>query len=128
MKVNSTVKKETGYIAVSVLLLSLLTEAVFLILGKWDRSVLFGNLLSGSAAVLNFFLMGLSVQSAVEKDEKEAKTAMRLSQTYRTLGLLICGGVGVYFFHPVTALLPLFFPRIAIAFRPIFQKRGDHDV
>lgn len=127
MNINPTVKKETGYIAAWVLLLSILTEAVFLILGKWDLSVLLGNLLSGTAAVLNFFLMGLTVQRAVEKDEKEAKAAMRLSQLYRNLLLLICGGVGVYFFHPVTALLPLFFPRIAIALRPFLHKGGDRD-
>ncbi|MBQ9428040.1 MAG: hypothetical protein IJU41_00700 [Clostridia bacterium] len=127
MKVDPTVKKETAYIAFFTVLLSLLTESVFLILGKWDFKVLFGNLLSGCAAVLNFFLLGLTVQRAVQKDEKEAKTVLRFSQTYRTIGLLICGGVGVYFFNPVTALLPLFFPRIAILFRPILNKRGDRD-
>ena len=54
-----------------------MTELVFLIIGKWDYTVLLGNLLSGCAAVLNFLLMGITVQNALSKDEKSAKTAVR---------------------------------------------------
>ena len=46
---DPAVKKETGYIVVWVVLLSLVMEGVFLIIGQWDLSVLFGNL--GGAAV-----------------------------------------------------------------------------
>ena len=56
-KIDPTVRKETLYIGVAVLILSALMEAVFLIIGKWDYTVLLCNLLSGCAAVLNFFLM-----------------------------------------------------------------------
>jgi hypothetical protein len=91
--------------------------------------VLLGNLLSGSAAVLNFFLMGLSVQKAVEKEEKDAKKIMRISQTYRTLFLFVIAAIGVYFsvFNTIAALVPLFFPRIAIALRPLFSKKNNTD-
>lgn len=53
-KVDKTVLRETGYIALFVILLSVLMQAVFLIIGKWDYTVLLGNLLS-AAAVGNFF-------------------------------------------------------------------------
>ena len=124
-KVDQTVLKETGYIASFVLLLSAFVQAVFLIIGKWNISVLLGNLLSGAVAVGNFFLMGLTVQAAVNKEEKQAKNMMKLSQSGRLLLLFAAAAIGVALpcFNTVTSLLPLFFPRIAIALRPLFLKR-----
>ncbi len=126
-KIDKTVKNETIYILSFEIIFSLIMQSVFLIIGKWDITVLFGNLLSGTAAVLNFFLMGLTVQKAVQKDEKDAKNMLKVSQIYRTLLLFIIAGTGVYFsiFNTVAALLPLFFPRIAIALRPLFMKKND---
>ena len=63
-KVDSTIIKETIFVASVTLVLSALMQSVFLIIGKWDYDVLLGNLLGGVAAVLNFFLMGLTVQWA----------------------------------------------------------------
>jgi len=126
-KIDSTVKKETVYILLWVLILSVLMQAVFLIMGKWDHTVLFGNVLSGTAAVLNFFLMGITVQNALEKDEKAAKSAMKISQTYRFLFLVVVVALGVAlpFFSTWTTVIPVFFPRIAIAFRPLFNKNNS---
>ena len=60
-KLDPAVKKETGYIAFWVVLLSVLMEAVFLILQKWDLSVLLGNLGGAVAAVGSFFLLAVTV-------------------------------------------------------------------
>lgn len=129
MKIDATVRRETIYIAVWVGILSLLMEAVFLIIGKWDYTVLLGNLLSGAVAVGNFFLMGYTVQKAVDKEQKQAARLMRLSQTLRTLALFVAAAVGVALpcFSVWTALIPLFFPRIAVAFRPLFMKKEKKD-
>ena len=128
-KIDKTVKNETIYILSFEIIFSLIMQSVFLIIGKWDITVLFGNLLSGSAAVLNFFLMGLTVQKAVQKDEKDAKNMLKVSQIYRTLLLFVIAGIGVYFsaFNTVAALVPLFFPRIAFALRPLFLKNNNND-
>ncbi len=124
-KIDSTVIKETKYIALWVLLLSVLMQAVFLVIGKWDYTVLLGNVLSGAAAILNFFLMGITVQNAVEKDEKDAKSSMKVSQLYRFLFLVVVVIIGAVlpYFSIWTVIIPLFFPRIAIAFRPFFDKK-----
>ena len=124
-QIDAVVKKETGYIAAWTLVLSALMQAVFLVIGKWDVTVLFGNLLSGTAAVLNFFLMGLTVQRALQKEEKEAKTFVKVSQTYRFLFLVAVLAVGllVSCFHRWSVVIPVFFPRIAIAARPLFDKK-----
>ena len=126
-KVDKTVIKETLYISVWVLILSAVTQAVFLIIGKWSLSVLFGNLLSGVTGILNFFLMGLTVQAAVIKDEKKAALSMKVSQILRMLLIFAVATVGVLLncFNTVTVILPLFFPRIAISFRPLFNKKKN---
>ena len=126
-KVDKTVKKETLYISVWVLILSAVTQAVFLVIGKWSLSVLFGNLLRGVTGILNFFLMGLTVQAAVIKDEKKAALSMKVSQILRMLLIFAVAAVGVLLdcFNTVTVILPLFFPRIAISFRPLFNKKKN---
>ncbi len=124
-KIDKTVQKETGYIALWVLIFSILMQATFLVIGKWDLTVLFGNLLGGALAILNFFLMGIGVQKAVRKEEKEARDLMKLSQTLRSFLVLVVVIVGIvlHCFHTVAVILPLFFPRIAVAIRPLFMKK-----
>ena len=125
IKIDETVKKETKYIAVFVALLSVLMQAVFLILSKWDYTVLLGNLLTGTAGVLNFLFLGITVQKAVLKEEEAAKKTMEASRVYRMLFMVIVVlvGVNVSCFSIWAVLIPLFFPRIAIAFRSIFDKK-----
>ena len=120
-------------------------EAVFLIGGWFDYTVPLGNLLGLATSVLNFFLMGLSVQKASEKDSeindyseidfsdegeekpvmlhKEAEQIVRLSHTLRFMMLLaFCAvGVAVPCFNTVAVLIPLLFVRIAIMIRPAFK-------
>ncbi len=124
-KIDPTVLKETGYIATMVFLFSLLLQSVFLIIGKWDYTVLLGNILGFVAAVGNFFLMGLSVQSSLSKEEKDAKSLMKVSQSLRLLLLFIIALVGylVPVFNTLAVLIPFLFPRIAVALRPLFMKK-----
>lgn len=124
-KIDKTVLKETQYIAYWVLILSALMQAVFLVIGKWEPAVLWGNVLGAFFAVLNFFLMGISVQKALEKEEKDAKMTMKVSQLYRNIMLLAVALLGFLLtcFSPWTVILPLFFPRLAILFRPFFDKK-----
>ena len=123
-KLDETVKKETLYIAAWTLILSAVMQSVFLVIGLWKPDVLFGNLISAAAAIFNFRLMGVTIQNAVDKDEKDAAQLMRFSQSMRMLMQLALGAVGVFFFNPIAAILPLFFPRAAIAFRPLFDKKA----
>ena len=126
-KIDSTILKETKYIAVWVILCSMLMEAIFLVISRWDYTVLLGNLLGAFTAVLNFFLMGLTVQSALQKEEKEAKTTIRFSQIYRNIMIIIVAVLGFVLpcFNNWAVILPLLFPRVAIAFRPLFDKKGS---
>ena len=124
IKVDKTVLKETKYITAFVVILSVLLQSVFLILRRWDYTVLLGNLLGAAAAAGNFFLMGLTVQKAVTKDEAEAKKVIKTSQTLRNFGLFIIGMIGVLVpvFNTIAVLVPYFFPRFAILLKPFVDK------
>lgn len=125
--VNPTVKKETGFIALAVLCLSLLTQAVFLIIGKWDYTVLLGNLYGALLAVGNFFLMGLTIAKAVNLEPAEAKKKVQFSQQARLLMLLVFCVIGAVlpFCHTIAVLIPQFFPRIGVAIRGLTLKKGE---
>ena len=125
LKADRTVLRETRYILCAVLLFSALMQAVFLCIGRWELTVLYGNLLGGGAAVLNFLVMGLTLQANTSKEEKAARVAMQASWGLRSVALFAVAALGVALpcFHPAAALIPLFFPRIAIAFRPLLDKR-----
>lgn len=126
MKLDKTIYKETAYIAIWTLIFSVLMNAVFLVIKKWDLTVLWGNLLSFASGVLNFFLLGVTVQKALNFEEKKAKNAMKLSQSLRLLMTFVIAVVGVVLkcFNTVAVLVPLIFPRIAIAMRPLFDKKN----
>lgn len=125
IKADKTVIKETKFIAIIVLLLSVLMQAVFLIIRRWDLSVLFGNLISALVMIGNFFFMGITVQKALTKNEEDARKMMKSSQSLRNFGVFVGVCLGVIFFNPVSAVVPVVFPRIAIAIRPMFNKEKD---
>ncbi len=128
LKLNDTVKKETLYIACWVLILSAAMEAVFLCLGKWGVDVLLGNILGAAAGILNFLLLGITVQKAVEKDEKDAKTFMSGSRGLRTFMLFVIAAISAVLdttlgiSNILATLISLLFPRIAIALSPLVRK------
>lgn len=124
-KIDGVVAKETRYIAGITIILSILMEAVFLIIGMWSYKVLIGNLLGAAVAVANFLLMGITVQNAVQKDEKDAATLMKVSQMLRNLMLLITALLAFLlpFINPAAAIIPLFFPRIAIFLIPVRDRK-----
>lgn len=126
-KVDETVLKETKYILIWSLCLSVVMQIIFIVIGIWNYTFILGNLLSEVCIVLNFFLMGITVQNSLEKDEKDAKRSIKLSQIYRLLFMFVAVVVGVVLpcFSTWTVIIPIFFPRIAIAFRPLFDKKNS---
>ena len=124
-KIDATVVKETGFVAVMTLILSVLLQAVFLVIGKWDYTVLLGNVLGAFAGIANFFLMGLTVQASLGLEVKDAKSRMKLSQTLRTLLMFAVAVVGylVPVFNLITVVIPFLFPRIAVTVRAIMIKK-----
>lgn len=127
-KIDGTVRRETVYIAAWVLILSVIMQAVFLVVGQWKIDVLSGNVLSAVAAIANFLLMGITIQKAVDKEQKDAAQLMKFSQSGRMFMQFAAAAVGVLFLNPIASIVPLFFPRIAIAFRPFISKKIDKKI
>ena len=129
-KLNPTVRKETAYIAAWVLILSVIMEAVFLLLRRWEIPVLTGNLTGGILAAANFLLLGITVAGAAGGPPEKVAMKVRSSMTARMLGMAaVCAfAVGVLRTNVYATLLPLLFPRIGIAFRPLIdRKRGKNN-
>ena len=126
-RLDRVVRRETAYIAVWTVLLSVLMQAVFLIIGAWDYTVLLGNLLTALFSILNFLLMGITVQKALEREEKDAKSLVKLSQALRMLALfaVLVIGVALPFFDTWACIIPVFFVRISLFFRPMFGHLVD---
>lgn len=149
MTIQPAVRQETKKIAVGVGVLSMLMIAVFLILRRFDFSVFLGALIGSAAAVLNFFLMALSVQKAAdsmkplppaeeaEQEEgtegeeaplsDEAKEARKRMQLSYTLRMLMMAGIAIVcvvlpFINSYAALIPMLFPRIVISVIGLIQK------
>lgn len=124
-KIDPVVLKETKYIFAFSLVLSVLMQSVFLIVGKWDYTVLAGNVLGLAASTGNFFLMGLTVQKSLSKKEDDAKSFMKLSQKMRMLMLFVVAMLGylIPFLKTIAVIIPYVFPRIAIMLRPVFNKK-----
>lgn len=117
---DPVIKRETLYLTLWVLAVSLLTQGVCLLAGWWSFPVLWGTLLGGSAAILNFLLMGLTVQKALGQDEKRSALTIRTSQGGRliVLGLVLALAAILDVFNIWTTIIPLLVPRIAMALRP----------
>ena len=125
---DPAVRKETTYVALWTLLLSLIMEAVFLIFGWWDLSVLLGNLGGAAVAVGNFFLLGWTVSRALNSGKpEEAARKVKMTASLRLIGMgAACALlVGVAKTNVFATIIPLLFPRIGIMFRPLIdRKRG----
>ena len=129
-RIDPIILKETGFIALVSLILSVFMQSVFLIVdywvpSAWDYSVILGNLVGYASAVGNFLLMALTVQKAVGKEPKDASNLMRLSQMLRMLMLFVIALIAylidtkVGCFNIIALVIPFFFPRIAVIVRQL---------
>lgn len=67
IKIEPAVKTETKRIAISVVAMSVVMEVVFLALGRFDSTVLFGNLLGGRLGDFKFLYHGTGCTEIREK-------------------------------------------------------------
>lgn len=96
MKDRRVIYRETLFVLAGSLVLSLVMELVFLLLGRWRPAVLYGNLLTVFATTLNYYLMCRALLRALAAggDENNVKARMKASASARLLllGLIVAGG------------------------------------
>ena len=91
----------------------------------FDYTVILGGIGGGIIAVLNFFLMGLTVQK-VASSEDESAARMRMKSSYSQRMMLQILWVIVAIVAPcfwfVAGILPLLFPSLGIKIMGIMKK------
>lgn len=138
MKPDSAVRRETARVAAGVFALVAVMLIVYAIVGKFSVPVLLGGIYTGLLTVINFFIMGLTVQGvtnrAAEKERTEQELAdltiemknrMKLSYNVRMIALfaLLVLGIAVFKFDPLATILPVVFPTIVIRVLQIMEAR-----
>lgn len=127
MKIQKAIWQETRNIALGVIALSAVMQAVFFLIGKWDMTVVWGNLLGAAYAVLNFFILGLTVQKvAADADAKRGKNLMQFSYSTRMFFTMVVVflGFSVPLFNWIAVFAPQLFPRITIFFMGVKGKNA----
>ena len=133
MNSKKIVWKETGIVAVGVLLCTAVMIGVFAMLGKYDTSVLLGGAAGALLAVGNFFFMAVGIILAADKAEKQEVNAGKLlarnSYLFRLLVLAVllfaCAKSG--WFNLFALVLPLIFVRPALTIAEFFRKTGGNE-
>ena len=132
-EVQPAVKKETRHVAISTAAGLVIMWIAFGVLHAvmpekipFDYTVILGGIGGGVIAVLNFFLMGLTVQKiASTQDEEAARMKMKASYSQRMLlqMLWVVAAIAVPCFHFAAGILPLLFPSAGIKLMGIFYKK-----
>ena len=138
MRPDSAVRKQTARVAVGVFALVAVMVAVYAVIGRFSVRVLLGGVYTGILVCVNFFIMGLTVQSVTntaaerERTEEELqeltvrmKTKMKLSYNLRMIALfaLLVFGIAVLKLDPLATILPVVFPTIVIRVLQIMEAK-----
>ena len=132
-KLSPAIKTETKKVAVSTIVGAAVMCLVFFILHRaypekipFDYSVILGALGGGAVAVLNFFLMGVTVQKVVDTEDQDlARARMKASYTNRMLLQMAWVVVAIIApcFYFVAGILPLLFPSLGIKLTGILKRK-----
>lgn len=116
MKLSPVVTENLKKIAVLNLILTIIENAVFRLLFTWDRGVLYGSILGYVLSVVNFLWLGISVQIAMEKEQKKAQMYMQSTYMARTFMTAAVFALAIILpvFNWIAVLPPIFFTRISI--------------
>jgi hypothetical protein len=142
MKPDRAVLRETARVAAGVFVLVAAMVAVYAVIGQFSAAVVLGGLYTGALTVVNFFIMGLTVQGVTDRaaerertDEELAeltlqmKNRMKLSYNLRMIALfaLLVVGITVFKFDPLATILPVLFPTAVIRVLQIMDmKKGNN--
>ena len=126
------VKKETQKVVVYTVVGVVLMWGVLFLLRPtmpdkivFDYTTILAGIIGGGVAILNFFLMGISIQNiAATEDQDLAKKKMKTSYSQRMALQLIWVVIAIAApcFYFVAGILPLLFPSLGIKFMAVIKK------
>lgn len=124
------VLKQTAIIALGQALCVGAMVGIFALLGQFDASVLWGGVVGGGLAVLNFFAMAVGAMAAsdkaVEQDVKGGQATVRLSMIARlaVIAIVLIAFAKSGLCNVLAMVLPLAFTRPILTFAEFFGKAG----
>lgn len=131
MDSRKIVLQETAVIAIGQVICVAAMIGVFALLGKFDSTVLWGGIVGGVAATLNFFFMAISAMIAADKAEAQnvngGKATVQSSYLIRTVALFVV----LFAFarsglcNVIALVLPLVFVRPTLTVAEFFRKSGE---
>ena len=127
---QETVLRETKRIAVGVFSMLAIMLVVYAALGRFSLAVVLGGLIGALYAVLNFLLLGMTVQKVAEMregNEELARMQMKSSYNMRMviMILLIVVAFALPFVDGLACMIPMLFPRLTIFVLQLTGKIKD---
>lgn len=115
MKLSKESKTDLRIIVAGTYILSLIMVVLFLVLGQFNLSVLYGAIIGSSLVNCNILLLAYSLHKFTDKLETN-KGKVGLFYLFRNLLLLIGAIVSIAFIHvnPISLLVSYIFPQIII--------------
>ena len=128
-------KKDILKVISGVIFLGAVMDLVFLAIGRFDITVLWGTLLGIVCAILNFVFLAITVSMSLTKG-KSASGYMGVSYLLRLafIGVVIVFAIRSPYINYVATAIPLVFPRIVIITlqgvlnrtKKVADKEGDN--
>ena len=130
MESRKIVYRETGAVAIGVGICTAVMILVYVLLGRFDLSVLWGGLVGALLSIGNFFFMALGASKAADKAENQdvsgGSLLVRNSYMLRLLVLFLilifCAKTEA--FNLIALVLPLVFVRPTLTAVEFFRKKG----
>lgn len=113
---NSDILKEIKKIALITLGAICVMVAVFAVCGYFSWGVVLSGFLGGAVAILNFFLLAVSVEKSLSKGSRAAQGFMGVSYLLRMalIAAVIIFAIKNEYLNYLAAAIPLIFPQIII--------------
>lgn len=124
------VLKQTAIIALGQVICVGAMVGIFALLGQFDMSVLWGGIVGGVLAVLNFLVMAIgamiAADKAVEQDVKGGKATVQMSMILRlaVIAIVLIAFAKSGLCNVLAMVLPLAFTRPVLMFAEFFGKAG----
>lgn len=117
--------KSIQKIAAGVFILTLLMLAVFALSGHFGSGEVLGALIGASEAILNFVLLGITLEKTVAKDKKGASSLTGLSYIGRLMltAAVVIWAIKAPYINYIAAIIPLVFPQIIIKIIGVAEKK-----
>ena len=120
---SKELKNEVKKMLLSISTMLVLMVILFALFGYFGSEVIFGALLGGAVAFLNFLFLAFAVEKSVNGDNSP-KGTMAFSYSIRLLfiAVIVVFAIKSPYFNYVATVIPLIFPRIIITFNNLLKS------